>query len=142
MGVAPDALAKRWFDEVWNKGDESAIDRMMHPEARVHGLGGPPIQGPEQFKPFFRLFNRALGDMKIEIERSLVQGDMCVVHCHVTARHIGPDLGGPATGLPVDFWGMTILRAKDGLIVEGWNCFDFLALYQQIGWVRNPVLPG
>jgi predicted SnoaL-like aldol condensation-catalyzing enzyme len=142
MGETPDVLARRWFKEVWDDGDESAIDRLMHPQALVHGLGSAPIRGPEQFKPFFRVFHRALGDLKIEIARTVVQGDTCAVHCHVIARHVGADLGGPATGSPVDFWGMTILRAENGMVVEGWNCFDFLTMYQQIGWVAEPVLPG
>jgi hypothetical protein len=141
MADAADVLVKRWFDEVWNKGDESAIDRMMHPRAPIHGLGATPIEGPAQFKPFFRLFQRALGELHIEVTQSILQGDMCAAHCRITARHIGPDLGGPATGLQVEFCGMTIVRAKNGQIVEGWNCYDFLGLYQQIGWVGNPVLP-
>jgi len=24
---------------------------------------------------------------------------------------------------------------------EAWNCFDFLTMYQQIGWVSDPPLP-
>lgn len=28
---------------------------------------------------------------------------------------------------------MGIARIRDGLIVEAWNAFDFLTLYQQIG---------
>jgi hypothetical protein len=36
---------------------------------------------------------------------------------------------------------MTMMRVRDGQIVEGWNCFEFLSMYQQIGWVPNPVLP-
>ena len=142
MADAPDVLAKRWFDEVWNRGDESAIDRMMHAQAIVHGLGAAPITGPDQFKPFFRQFHRAFADMRIDVVRTVVQGEMCAVHCRVRARHAGPDLGGPPTGSPVDFSGITMLRARDGLIVEGWNCFDFLTMYQQIGWVSNPVVPA
>jgi hypothetical protein len=30
---------------------------------------------------------------------------------------------------------MTIVRVADGQIREGWNCFDFLTMYQQIGAV-------
>jgi steroid delta-isomerase-like uncharacterized protein len=138
----PDVLAKRWFDEVWNRGDESAITRMLHPQALVHGLGATPITGPDQFKPFYRVFQRAFREMQIDVMRTVVQGEMCAVHCRVRARHVGPDLGGPATGSQVDFSGITMLRARDGLIVEGWNCFDFLTMYQQIGWISNPVVPA
>jgi hypothetical protein len=60
----------------------------------------------------------------------------------VVARHVGDALGGPATHKGVDFWGITIARVRDGRIVEGWNCFDFLRMYQQLGWVKDPPLPG
>lgn len=31
--------------------------------------------------------------------------------------------------------GGLIVRARDGKLVEGWNSFDFLSMYQQIGAV-------
>jgi hypothetical protein len=34
---------------------------------------------------------------------------------------------------------VTIFRVRDGKLVEGWNVFDFLTMYQQMGWVGNPV---
>ena len=37
---------------------------------------------------------------------------------------------------------MVILRVRDGVVIEGWNVFDFLTMYQQMGWVSNPVLPA
>ena len=46
-----------------------------------------------------------------------------------------------ATNRGADFWGMTMFRVKDGRLVEGWNAFDFLTMYQQLGWVKSPVLP-
>lgn len=141
MPSTPDTVARQWFKEVWDEGREDAIDRLMHPDAVAHGLGAEAIRGPVEFKPFFRTFQDALGDLEIEVVRTVVQGDMVAAHCHVVARHIGDSLGARATGRPLDFWGMSILRVRDGQIVEGWNCFDFLSFYQQIGWVKNPPLP-
>ena len=37
--------------------------------------------------------------------------------------------------------GVCIARVSDGRLVEGWNVFDFLTMYQQIGWVDTPPLP-
>jgi len=42
---------------------------------------------------------------------------------------------------PVEFWGVTIARVANGQLVEGWNVFDFLSMYQQLGWVKDPVAP-
>ena len=138
----PESLAREWFDQVWNHLDESAIDRLMHPEALVHGWGPSPMRGPEEFKRFFHQFKDAMADIRIDIDRAAVDGETCAVLCHVVARHAGDTLGGPATRRPVNFWGMTMIRVKDGKIIEGWNAFDFLTMYQQIGWVKNPVVPG
>ena len=141
MSNSPDAVVRAWFKEVWDEGREDAIDRLMAPYAVAYGLPGGPIQGPTAFKPIFRMFREALGDLTIDVVRTVVQGDMVAAHCHVTARHSGAALGGDATQRPVDFWGIAILRIEDGQIVEGWNCFDMLSMYQQIGWVGSPPTP-
>jgi predicted ester cyclase len=137
----PVTVARRWFREVWDEGRESAIDELMAPDAVAHGLGGAPMRGPAEFKPFYRTFLNAFGDLEVEILRTVVQGDTVAVHCHVTARQVGEALGGPATHKPVEFDGVTILRVVNGQIVEGWNAFDFLTMYQQMGWVKAPVVP-
>jgi predicted ester cyclase len=142
MSQTPDGLARQWFDEVWNKGDESAIDRLMAADGLVHGLGPDAIRGPEQFKPFYRMFKNGLGGIRIDVERTVVEGDTCAVLCHVVAKHVGDTLGGPATQRDVDFWGMTMVRVREGKLIEGWNTFDFLTMYQQLGWIANPAAPA
>jgi predicted ester cyclase len=140
MTPTPDAVARDWFENVWNNLDESSIDRLMHPEGVVHGLGPQPTRGPEGFKPFFRVFKNSLRGIQVHVERSVVEGDTAALLCHVVANHAGDGLG-PASGKNVDFWGITMVRVKDGRLVEGWNSFDFLTMYQQMGWVGNPVTP-
>ena len=83
----------------------------------------------------------ALGDLEVKVERTIVQGDTVAAHCHVIARHVGETLGGPPSGKVVDFYGITIARVQNGKLIEGWNVFDFLRMYQQMGWVKEPVLP-
>jgi predicted ester cyclase len=139
MSASPDAVMRQWFQEVWNERREEAIDRLMAPDAKVHGLAGAPIDGPEGFKPFHRAMCGAFGEFKVEVVQTVVEGDRIAAHCHVVGRHVGDGLGGKPTGRAVDFWGTTIARVRDGRIVEGWNTFDFLTMYQQVGWVKSPV---
>jgi steroid delta-isomerase-like uncharacterized protein len=136
MPLTPDVLIRSWFEEVWNQGREESIDRLMSPTATIHGLPSPdgrPLSGPQAFKPFFHTFRGALPDMRIIVERTVTEGDMVVAHCRVSGTHSGADLGAPPTGRRADFWGMTIARVRDGQIVEGWNCYDFMTFYQQLG---------
>jgi len=39
------------------------------------------------------------------------------------------------TGKKVAFTGLCIARVKNNQIVEAWNNFDFLSMYQQVGAV-------
>jgi steroid delta-isomerase-like uncharacterized protein len=140
LSATPDAVMRQWFQEVWNERREQTIDELMTPDTKVHGLAGGVIEGPEGFKPFHRAFCGAFADLRIDVVQTVVEGDRVAAHCHVTGRHVGDALGGPATGRSIDIWGTTIGRVRDGKIVEGWNTFDFLTMYQQIGWVKSPVV--
>lgn len=140
MAATAEAVAREWFKRVWNEGSEAAIGELLAPDARMHGLptpDGKPIVGPGEFTPFWRKFHNAFPDIRITVERAISQGDMVAVHCHIVARHTGHDLGVQATHKPVDMWGMGMARVRDGRIVEAWNSFDFMTMYQQIG-----VLPA
>jgi hypothetical protein len=33
----------------------------------------------------------------------------------------------------MEIYGMAIAVIRDGRLQEGWNCFDFMSLYQQVG---------
>jgi predicted ester cyclase len=145
MPSSLDEMARRWFKDVWDEGKEDVIDEMLAPDCVVHGLtgpGGPDMIGAVQFKPLFHMFREALGDLTIDVERTIVQGDVCAAYCRVRGKHVGRALGGEPTNQPVDFRGVTIFRVSDGKLVEGWNVFDFLSMYQQIGWVQSPVVPA
>ena len=126
---------ERWFEEVWNKGREAAIDEMAAPDAKAHGLEHPDgraVDGTAAFKDFHRTFCSALSDIHIKVEHTVTEGDLTVAHCLVTARHTGDGLGMPATGKPVKFTGMCLARVKDGKLVEAWNNFDLGTMYRQL----------
>ena len=72
------ALLRRWFEEVWNKGREEAIDEMFAEDGIAHGLaedGGQPLRGASGFKPFFRKFRAAFPDIEVVVEDTITEGD-------------------------------------------------------------------
>ena len=60
---------------------------------------------------------------------------MVAAYCRVTATHRGEGLGIAASGRNVTITGIVMARVANGQIAEGWNSFDFLSLYQQLGIV-------
>jgi hypothetical protein len=63
------ALARRWFEEVWNQGRESTIDELFHPQGKACGFPDPDsvLVGPEGFKAVHRQFNNAFTNLHIDI---------------------------------------------------------------------------
>jgi steroid delta-isomerase-like uncharacterized protein len=124
---------ERWFDEVWNKGRESAIDEMAQPDAIAHGLGSEPdVMGVDGFKEYFRTLQSALTDIRIEVQETITEGDKAAARVLVRAKHTGGSLSIPAKGNDVEFSGVVITRLKDGKITEAWNYFDFATMYKQM----------
>ena len=130
------AVVRRWFEEVWNKGREEAIDELFDEEGVAHGLAdetGAALRGPTGFRPFFRRFREAFPEIEVVVEDTVSEGDKVAARCSVRGRHRGDALGFKATDSPVAFDGICIVRIRDGKIVEAWNNFDFARLNRQIG---------
>jgi steroid delta-isomerase-like uncharacterized protein len=130
------ALTRRWFEEVWNKGREEAIDEMFAAEGIAHGLAdvaGNELRGPQDFKPFFRKFRAAFPDIEVVVEDTVAEGDKVAARCLVRGKHQSDSLGFVATGQSTEFTGITIVRIEKGKIVEAWNNFDFMTMYKQLG---------
>ena len=129
-------LVHEWFEHVWNQGQRDEIDRLMAPDAVVHGLkddDGNPVHGSAGFKPMYDAFRQALPDLRIDVDDCLRDGDTIAFRCTVRGTHSGDGLGVAATNQAVEFQGMGFIREENGQIVEAWNTFDFLDLYRQIG---------
>jgi steroid delta-isomerase-like uncharacterized protein len=123
-------LMKRWFEEVWNQQDATAINRMLHPQAKVYGLteSGDPLVGPDSFKPFHSTFCGAFPDLRIEIDNIVAEDRIVAARWTAAMTHLGAHLGFPATGRKVVLTGMTFAVVDEGQIVEGWNETDLQTL--------------
>lgn len=130
------ALIRRWFEEVWNKGREEAIDELFAENGIAHGLAdvaGSALRGPQDFKPFFRTFRSAFPDIEVVVEDTVAEGDKVAARCVVRGKHQSDSLGFAATGQATEFTGITIVRIEKGKIAEAWNNFDFMTMYKQLG---------
>src|SRR5918992_537364 len=102
-------VIRRWFEEVWNRGREDAIDELFDEEGVAHGLAdeaGADLRGPVGFKPFFRRVREAFPEIEVVVEDTVSEGDKVAARCSVRGRHRGDSLGIRATDSPVEFDGI------------------------------------
>ncbi len=120
------SLTYRWMEEVWNNGHEEAIDEMLDENGIVHGLEGVNEPGPAGFKVFYQAFRQQFPRVHVEVEDVVSEDGYETSRCIVDAI--------TASGQSVQFTGMTYLRISNGKIAEAWNSFDFMSMYQQLGF--------
>ena len=121
-------LLFKWFNEVWNNGDESAIEKLFDENGIAHGItasDSPP--GPEGFKTFYKSFNEQFSNVRVQVIEAVREDDFETAHCQVNAVE-------RKSGKKVAFSGMCMARIHNGKIAEAWNNFDFLEMHQQLGY--------
>jgi predicted ester cyclase len=133
MPSEPEVVIRTWFEEVWNQRSKDTIHRLFDAETVAHGLPGGELRGPAGFEPLHAAFCGAFPDIRVAVEHTVTEGDMVVAHVRVTGSNTGEGLGFPPTGRRIDMQGMVLARVVGGRLREGWNCFDFLGMYQQLG---------
>ncbi len=125
------ALARRWFEEVWNQRKVEAIDALSAPDSIGH-LADEAIRTREEFKALHAEFLAALPDLEIEVEQTLAHGDDVVVRWSARGSHRGLGFGCPATGEEIGFHGLTWMRFRDGQIQEAWDGWNLGALMARL----------
>ena len=128
------ALAIRWFEEVWNKGHEAAIDELFHPEGHAYGFPNPDsdLIGPEAFKAVHRQFHGAFSNINVVIEDVIAEGDRVAIRWTSHMTHSGDALGFPASNTRVALAGSSFIQISNDQIMHGWNQMDFTKLALQL----------
>jgi steroid delta-isomerase-like uncharacterized protein len=134
MSEANKQLVRRWFEEVWNKQREEAIDEMFAPEGKAYGFpeADSVLVGPESFKQIYRQFLGAFPDIHITIRELIAEGDRVAVTWTATMTHLGHALGFPPTMKKESLHGCSVLVVRVPQIQEGTNYMEMQALIQRL----------
>ncbi len=144
MALTPEAnnaIAEKFFEAVWNKGDFSVLDTLVSPDAIDHStVGGVDKQekGSASFRAIVSMFRSAMPDLQLTIEDEIYVEDRVVHRWQIAGTDTGGLMGNPPSHKQLTFGGTTIVRMADGLIVERWANVDELGLLQQLGVAPLP----
>ncbi|WP_424811741.1 ester cyclase [Roseococcus sp. YIM B11640] len=130
MTMSPGTLFRFWFEEVWNKRAADLIPAYFAEDGVAYALdaAGGDAHGPEAFRAFFETFHDNFSDVEFTVHDVLENGDWAAGRWTCRLTHSGDGFGAPATGETLTVSGMTMMRAADGKILEGWNEWDRLKL--------------
>ncbi len=118
-------VMKTWFERVWANEDDSAIDEMLVEDTHARGLGAQPHVGPEEFKVFHRALLQLVGNVRVTIDKSLIQDDWASML--ITLRATSRD-----GKKPIEISGHVFARVEGNVIHEAYNHIDFMLMFEQL----------
>ena len=134
-----------WFTQFWGKScDLAVVDAIAAPDMLLQYSLREPRRGHHDIKAFMRDFRAAFPDLNFWGTADLIaEGDYVVGRWAGGGTHTGPAfsdfLAGslPAnTGRKMSFTGTTVLRLKDGKIVEEIGLDDGVTALTQLGLLK------
>jgi len=128
------ALVRRFYEEVWDRGNTGfasevfANDYVRHDLRPTEALPGPA--GQQKIADDFRA---AFPDLAITVDLIIGEQDFVVGRWTATGTHLGSWGGLEPSGRRVSFSAANIFRFEDGKVAELWNHRDDFGLREQLG---------
>jgi steroid delta-isomerase-like uncharacterized protein len=136
-----EALAHRWFDEAWNRGNVNALDDLLSPDHIHHWAYGADTTGATAVKDRIQAWRTTLPDFHATVEQLIATADTVVARWTATGTHLGPFQELAPTGRAAEWTGINIFRIACGRIVEIWSEMDTLGFLQQLGALSGQGMP-
>jgi steroid delta-isomerase-like uncharacterized protein len=126
------AVARRFIDRVFVRGDPAAVDELAAPDFTPHTWGSMP-PGREALKAAMARVGAGVSDAEFRIEDVIAEDDRVVVRLTSSGTHRGTFMGIPPSGVRYSIPEIHVFRIRDGQVTEHWHEFDKLSLLQQLG---------
>ena len=139
------AIVGRWFTDFWGETcNLNIVDELAAPDMLLQYSLHEPRRGRDDIKAFMTDFRKAFPDLNFWGAADLIaEGDYVVGRWEGGGTHRGPAfsdflLGSlpAATNRKMHFTGTTVLKLKDGKIVEEIGLDDGVTALQQLGLIK------
>lgn len=149
MSEANKALVREHFEEIFNRQDLDACDRLMADDYIEHAVApfgeAEPgrVDGPQAMRATAEWLLGQFPDMQMTVEAIVAEDDLVACRVLSEGTNLGP-LNGvmPATGKRFVARQSHWYRVEDGKLAEHWATREDLVAMLQLGVVRRPGPPG
>ena len=130
-------ICLRVLDELFDQGDFSSLDELIHPDFVNHEAPPGHPQGREGLEVTVSWLRGLWGPMRSEIHEVVGEGDKVVARVTMHGHHVGEFLGRAPTGKAFATKHMHMWRLEDGQVVEHWSVRDDLGQALQLGLIGD-----
>lgn len=130
-------LARRYFADLWTRGDVVVAEEILAPDIVLHGPG-LSVRGPESVRQFVIALRAAFPDLHFTDAEYIAEADKVASSFTMRGTHLGDFRGIPPTGQEVAILGVHIFRIAGGRVNDILVSTDTLGLLQQLGVLPQP----
>lgn len=131
------AKERRMVEEALNKGNLNVVEEVLSPDFVYHGPGGTVVIGREEYKQFLASLRTMYPDIHVVIENILAEKNLVATRTMCTFSFTGKMGDIEPTGKKVTMMGSILDRFEGDKLVETWEFYDRLDLYQQLGLIPS-----
>ena len=148
--VTNKAIVGHWFTDFWGKTcNLGIVDELAVPDMLLQYSLHKPRRGRSEIKAFMCGLRQAFPDLNFwGVADLIAEGDYVVGRWEGGGTHTGPAFSDfvigslpAATGRKMHFTGTTVLKLKNGKIVEEVGLDDGVTALQQLGLIVRTDLP-
>jgi steroid delta-isomerase-like uncharacterized protein len=126
-------LVRRFYDELWNRWDDLAVDDVLHEDFTFRGSLGTETRGRDEWRSYRDAIRAGSSDFHNEIVTLVAHGDHAAARLSYTGTHTG-DLGGlPPTGRCFSYAGAAFFTGDARQLTSAWVLGDLTAMREQLG---------
>jgi steroid delta-isomerase-like uncharacterized protein len=124
-------LARRWFEDLWNRVDLDAAEEILS-AVFVEHLTHERERGIEELKEYVTIYRNAFPDIQNTVEKIVAEGNIVAVLWRSRGTHHGEFMGFGPTGREVTYTGMRQFRIAENKIAESWVTMDAQRWQEQL----------
>jgi steroid delta-isomerase-like uncharacterized protein len=130
-------LVKRFFEEIYNKGNFNLMDELLSSNVTIYDQALPNHrEGLREYKNSQNQYKQAFPNRKGKIEDVFASDDKVAVRWSLQATHKGDLKDLSATNKDFKVTGISLYSVKSGKITEIFHQWDRLGLLEQIGEIQ------
>jgi predicted ester cyclase len=133
VATAIGELVGRFYGELWNRWDDSAVDDTLSPGFAFRGTLGQETTGRDGWRRYRDMVRAGSADFRNEIVELLCDGQRAAARLRYTGTHTGVLLGLPATRRRFEYAGAAFFTADSPWLTSAWVLGDLDGLRRQLG---------
>jgi steroid delta-isomerase-like uncharacterized protein len=140
-----EALARRWFEDLFNDADLTVADELLADDVRYHGpksLTPDDVTSPTDVAEYVAVYRQAFPDLQYTVDDVFGSDGVVGVRWTATGTHQSDLFGIEPTGEVFVAEGINVFSVTDGRIDEVWSEWDTLRMAQELDVVPPLAFDG